>query len=177
MSSQPGVASPSFGFSRSTLVSLITIVSTLAIFATGATFAITGTDSASGTVSSGAFVLNLTVDGTGVGGALAFAPGALTCPTGLQPGQSCAATVNVTNNSAFPITLGGPTGLVSTTDGATQGCSASDWPVTFDQSNYLSPLGAGETTSFIVSVTLSATAPVGCENETATVNVTVIASA
>ncbi|MFN8638839.1 MAG: hypothetical protein U0360_05150 [Dehalococcoidia bacterium] len=53
----------------------------------------------------------------------------------------------------------------------------SDWPVTFDQSSYNTTLGAGASTSFIVKVTLSPTAPLGCQNETATVNVTVGASA
>ncbi len=180
MSSQPGVASPSFGFSRSTLVSLITIVSTLAIFATGATFALSGSDSASGTVSSGAFAINLNVAGTGPAEALAFTTGSPTCPLALQPGQFCTATVNVTNNSGFQINLGFPSvpgGVASTTDAGTAGCSNSDWPVEFDQSNFLTTLTPGETTSFIVKVTLSATAPAGCENETATVNVTVGASA
>ncbi len=167
------------GLSRSTLLSLITICATLAMFATGATFALTGSDSASGSVTSGTFAINIDVFGSGAAGALAFSTGAVNCPTNLQPGQSCTATVSVKNNSSFPIVLGvpstTPSGTASTTDVPPTGCTNAHWPVEIDTTTnpYDTPLAGGATTSFLVKVTLDAAAPLGCQNETATVTVTV----
>ena len=171
------------GLSRSTLLSLLVMVSTVAIFATGATFALTTSDSASGTVKAGTFAVNLAVNGTGLDGALAFSTGNVRCPSTLQPGDSCTATVNVQNTSGFPLILAQPTsspvGTADTIDSVDPvGCLDSHWPVEFDTTTnlYEINLPAGATTSFVVRVTLAANAPLGCSGETATVLVTVAAS-
>ncbi len=172
------------GLSRSTLLSLLTICTALAMFATGATFALTGSDSATGSVTSGEFAIEIDVFGTGAAGALSFSPGAISCPTNLQPGQFCTATVSVKNNGSFPIGLGipstTPSGTATTTDTSLPaGCTNSNWPVDIDTTTnpYETPLAGGATTTFLVKVTLDAAAPLGCQNETATVTVTVGASA
>ncbi len=167
------------GLSRSTLLSLLTICTALAMFATGATFALTGSDTATGSVTSGTFAIEIDVFGAGASGALAFTTGAVSCPTNLQPGQFCTATVSVKNNGSFPINLGipstTPSGTASTTDVAPAGCTDAHWPVEIDTTAnpYDSVLAAGATTTFLVKVTLDAAAPLGCQNETATVTVTV----
>jgi hypothetical protein len=172
-----------FGLSRSTLFSLITIAATSVIFVTGATFALTTSDSTSGAVKSGTFNVAINVFGTGEAGALAFTTGNVNCPNSLQPGNFCTAQVSVQNTSTFPLILGLPTtspvGTASTTDDADPGgCTDAQWPVAIDTTTnvYEENLPGGATTSFVVKVTLDSLAPLGCQNETATVNVSVAAS-
>ncbi len=55
------------------------------------------------------------------------------------------------------------------------GCLDSHWPVSVGNLNDTT-LAPGENATFLVSVTLAANAPLACQNETATVSVTVNAN-
>lgn len=164
------------GLSRSTLLSLLVMVSTVAIFATGATFAITVSDSASGIVKAGAINPAVDVYGTGAAQELLFAPGALSCPTALLPGDACAAPVTVKNIGNVPVTLGTPVASVAVTDlTAPPGCVPADWLATIGTPNGAAPatLNPNVSWGFSVIVTLQPTDPVACQQEQATVSVSV----
>ncbi len=166
------------GLSRSTLLSLLVMVSTVGIFATGATFAAwTASDTATGTVT--AATVSIDVFGDGAGGVLLFDDPIASCPQPMRPNDTCTATVTVTNAGSLPVSLtflaGSPS--VATTDAqGVAGCLPSHWSVVEGSQSLPAGLAAGASGPFSLDVTLSASAPDGCQGETATVSVTVVAT-
>lgn len=167
-----------FALTRSMLLSVTMIGAVLAVFAAASTFAaFTSSDTDSGTVTAGTATIRL--QGTAATpGEITFGPGAAGCPVNLAPGNSCVATVTVTNEGSLAVVLTpDPTTDidVSTTDTVDPaGCTPADWSAS--AGTFVDPnLDPGESTTFELTVTLDGAANNGCQGETATVEVTVAA--
>jgi len=160
---------------RSILMSLVVIGAAVALLAGGATFApFTDTDSDSGSVTAGN--VEITVEGTGT---LKFDAPAVSCPTPMAPGDTCTASVEVTNTGDLTVTLSDPSHSITAVTGGEGYCDASDWTTATANVSYtpdvtkVAPLG---TKTFNVKVTLKPDAEQGCQKATADVKVEVTAT-
>ena len=151
-------------------LSLVAATSTLAAF--------TAEDSDTGTVTAG--TVSLSVEGAGAPG-LVFLPGALDCPDPMAPGDSCVASVTVTNTGSLSVTLAAATATV--TDVSVGGCTANtDFTASAGAYTFESPGdsilssttadAADDSATYEVTVTLIADPADACQGATATVSTT-----
>jgi spore coat-associated protein N len=159
---------------RSILLSVLIIGAVAALVGAGSWAAFTDSGTASGTVTAGTVDIKLNGSDTA---SLTFssAPG---CPNAMAPGDSCTATVTVTNGNsslALDYTIGTPTVTPSNSSCTSFSASVTSPTDTAGDPGHM-PAGAPDSETFDVTVTLASSAGNECQGASATVSVPVNAT-